>query len=282
MPGTNIRTVALPSGATMPTFGLGTWRMGEDVGDRADEVAALRHGIASGVKLIDTAEMYGDGEAESIVAEAIGPRRADVFLVSKVLPQNSSKRSTIAACERSLKRLKTDRIDLYLLHWRGSVPLPETAAAFGELMAAGKIIDWGVSNFDIDDMRELTALDSGQECATNQVLYNLSRRGIEFDLMPFCRDRGIPIMAYSPIEQGRILAHSGLREVAKRHGVSPAQVALAWLIRQDGVVTIPKATTLKHVDDNLAALNLRLTADDLATLDRHFSPPTRAEPLDML
>jgi diketogulonate reductase-like aldo/keto reductase len=282
LPDLAVRTLVLPSGAAMPTFGLGTWRMGEDVSDRADEVAALRHGIASGVKLIDTAEMYGDGEAESIVAEAIGPRRADIVLVSKVLPSNSSKRSTIAACERSLKRLKTDRIDLYLLHWRGSPPLQETVAAFTELMAAGKILDWGVSNFDIDDMRDLSKVDGAKNCATNQVLYNLSRRSIEFDLMPYCRKQNIPIMAYSPIEQGRILAHAGLRDVAKRHGVSTAQVALAWLIRQEGVITIPKATTITHVDDNLAALDLRLTPDDLATLDKHFPPPTKAKPLDML
>ena len=277
-----IPTLRLPSGAAMPAFGLGTWRMGEDVGRRADEVAALRHGIARGVTLIDTAEMYGDGEAETIVAEAIGPRRADVFITTKVLPQNSSKRGTIAACERSLKRLKTDRIDLYLLHWRGSPPLPETVAAFTELKSAGKILNWGVSNFDTGDMRDLCAIDDGQSCATNQVLYNLSRRGIEYDLMPFCAKRGIPITAYSPIEQGRLLTHPGLRAVAKRHGVSAAQVALAWLMRQDNVVTIPKATTLAHVDDNLAALGLTLTADDLAALDKHFPPPTKPVPLDML
>jgi diketogulonate reductase-like aldo/keto reductase len=278
----NIPTIALLSGAAMPTYGLGTWRMGEDERVRGAEVAALRHGIARGVTLIDTAEMYGDGEAETIVAEAIGPRRADIFLVSKVLPQNSSKRGTIAACERSLKRLKTDRVDLYLLHWRGSTPLAETVAAFAELTAAGKILNWGVSNFDIDDMRELSKIDGAKNCATNQVLYKLSRRGIEYDLMPYCRDHKMPIMAYSPIEQGRLLTHAGLRDVAKRHNATPAQVALAWLIRQEGVITIPKATALKHVDDNLAALKLRLTADDLATLDRYFPPPTKPKPLDML
>ena len=282
MPGLDICTVTLPSGAAMPAFGLGTWRMGEDDRLRKVEVAALRHGLALSVTLIDTAEMYGDGEAESIVADAIGPNRADIFIVSKVLPQNSSKRGTIAACERSLKRLKTDRIDLYLLHWRGSPPVAETVAAFEELIAAGKIRDWGVSNFDIDDMRDLGKVDGAQKCATNQVLYNLSRRGIEFDLMPFCRDRRIPIMAYSPIEQGRILKHAGLQEVVRRHGVSAAQIALAWLMRQDGVITIPKATTIEHVDDNLGALGLRLTADDLALLDKHFPPPKRAAPLDML
>jgi diketogulonate reductase-like aldo/keto reductase len=252
----NIRTIILPSVALMPTFGLGTWRMGEDDSAREAEVAALRHGLSRGVTLIDTAEMYGDGEAESIVADAIGPRRDDVYIVSKVLPQNSSKRGTIAACERSLKRLKTDHIDLYLLHWRGSPPLAETVAAFEELMAAGKIRDWGVSNFDLGDMRDLGKVATAKNCATNQVLYNLSRRGIEFDLMPYCRESNMPIMAYSPIEQGRILKDAGLRDVAGRHGVSTAQVALAWLIRQEGVVTIPKATTLKHVDDNLGALDL--------------------------
>ena len=282
MPGAKIRTIALPSGAHMPTYGLGTWRMGEDDRVRDAEVAALRHGLARGFALIDTAEMYGDGEAERIVAEAVGPRRANVFIVSKVLPQNSSKRGTIAACERSLKRLRTDHIDLYLLHWRGSPPLAETVAAFAELKAAGKILNWGVSNFDTDEMRDLSKIDGADSCATNQVLYNLSRRGVEFDLMPFCRARGIPIMAYSPIEQGRLLTHPGLREVAKRHGATAAQVALAWLLRQDNLVTIPKATTLKHVDDNLAALSLRLTPDDLATLDRHFPPPAQAKPLDML
>jgi diketogulonate reductase-like aldo/keto reductase len=279
---TPVPTIRLPSGAAMPIYGLGTWRMGEDDSARDAEVAALRHGLARGFTLIDTAEMYGDGEAESIVAEAIGPRRDDVFIVSKVLPGNSSKRSTIAACERSLKRLKTDRIDLYLLHWRGSPPLQETVAAFAELISAGKILNWGVSNFDLGDMRDLAKVNGAEQCATNQVLYNLSRRGIEFDLMPYCRQQHVPIMAYSPIEQGRILKHAGLREVASRHDVTPAQVALAWLLRQDGVITIPKATTIKHVDDNLAALDLSLTADDLATLDRHFPPPKRAEPLDML
>jgi diketogulonate reductase-like aldo/keto reductase len=279
---TAIPTTLLPSGANIPTFGLGTWRMGENARRRADEVAALRHGIALGITLIDTAEMYGDGEAESIVAEAVGPRRDQVFIVSKVLPENSSRRGTIAACERSLKRLKTDRIDLYLLHWRGSVPLQDTLAGFAALAQTGKIFDWGVSNFDRADMAELAETPGGQACATNQVLYNLARRGIEFDLMPWCRARGIPIMAYSPIEQGRMLGHAALREVALRHTASPAQVALAWLLRQDGVIAIPKASTIAHMDENLAALDLRLTAADLATLDAKFPPPTKPKPLDML
>jgi len=278
----NIPTVPLPSGRAMPSFGVGTWRMGESARERAAEVEAVRAAIERGVTLIDTAEMYGDGEAESIVADAMGRRRDGLFLVSKVLPSNSSKRGTIAACERSLKRLKTDRLDLYLLHWRGGPALSETLDAFAELKAAGKILDWGVSNFDIDDMRELAALDTGKECATNQVLYNLTRRGIEFDLMPFCANRGISVMAYSPLEQARMLRDPALNEVARRHGATPARVALAWLLRQKGVVTIPKATRLDHLDDNIAALDLELTADDLETLDARFPPPKRAEPLDML
>jgi diketogulonate reductase-like aldo/keto reductase len=277
-----IPSITLPSGATMPKFGLGTWRMGESAGKRADEVKALAHGLSLGVTLLDTAEMYGDGEAETIVADAVGTKRDEVFIVSKVLPSNSSKRGTIAACERSLRRLKTDRIDLYLLHWRGSPPLRETIEAFETLKDAGKILGWGVSNFDIGEMEELAGTKGGAACATNQVLYNLTRRGIEFDLMPWCRKRKMPIMAYSPIEQGRMLGHAALGEVARRHKATPAQVGLAWLLRQDGVIVIPKATTLAHVEEDIAALDLRLSADDLATLDRAFPPPKKATPLDML
>lgn len=282
MPDLTIPSIALPSGAPLPAYGLGTWRMGEDARRRADEVKALRHGIARGITLIDTAEMYGDGEAESIVAEAMGNSRDQLFIVSKVLPGNSSRRGAIAACERSLKRLKTGRIDLYLLHWRGVPPLAETIEAFDDLKRDGKILNWGVSNFDIGEMRELSRIAGGNACAANQVLYNLTRRGVEYDLMPYCRARAMPIMAYSPIEQGRMLKHAGLREVATRHNATPAQVALSWLLHQDGVVAIPKSTTLTHVDENLAALELRLTVEDLATLDRRFPPPGHAEPLDML
>ncbi len=275
-------TVTLPSGATMPKFGLGTWRMGESARKRADEVKALAHGLSLGVTLIDTAEMYGDGEAETIVADAVGSKRDDVFIVSKVLPSNSSKRGTISACERSLKRLKTDHINLYLLHWRGSPPLRETIEAFETLKDAGKILSWGVSNFDTGEMEEVAETKGGNACATNQVLYNLTRRGIEFDLMPWCRTRKMPIMAYSPIEQGRMLGHPALGDVARRHKATPAQVGLAWLLRQDGVIVIPKATALAHVDEDVAALDLKLTADDLATLDRAFPPPKKATSLDML
>lgn len=282
MPDTSIPTTALPSGTRIPTFGLGTWRMGEDDRVRADEVKALRHGIERGVTLIDTAEMYGDGEAERIVAEAVGTQRKEMFIVSKVLPENASKRGTIAACERSLKRLKTDRIDLYLLHWRGGVPLEDTLAAFAELVAAGKILEWGVSNFDISDMGELSKMPDGDTAATNQVVYNLTRRGIEFDLMPWLHQHKMPLMAYSPIEQGRLLGHPALAAIAARHNATPAQVALAWLMRHDDVIVIPKATQIAHVDDNLAALDLLLTHDDFAALDRAFPPPSHAEPLDML
>jgi diketogulonate reductase-like aldo/keto reductase len=282
LPTVRIPNVTLPSGAAMPKFGLGTWRMGENARKRADEVKALAHGLSLGVTLIDTAEMYSDGEAETLVADAVGGKRDEVFIVSKVLPSNSSKRGTIAACERSLKRLRTDRIDLYLLHWRGSPPLRETIEAFEALKAAGKILGWGVSNFDIGEMEELAGTKGGEACATNQVLYNLTRRGIEFDLMRWCRRHKMPIMAYSPIEQGRMLGHAALTEVARRHKARPAQVALAWLLRQDGVVVIPKATALSHVEEDVRALDLKLTAEDLATLDRAFPPPKKATSLDML
>lgn len=275
-----IPTTALPSGARIPTFGLGTWGMGENARRRSDEVASLRHGLDRGVTLIDTAEMYGD--AESVVGDAVAGRRADVFIVSKVLPENATRQGTVAACERSLKRLKTDRIDLYLLHWRAAVPLEETIAAFVALAEAGKICDWGVSNFDISDIGELWKTPDGDGVATNQVLYNLTRRGIEFDLMPWCRQHKVPVMAYSPIEQGRLLGHAALREIAARHGATPAQVALAWLRRHDDVIVIPKAATLAHIDENLAALDLLLTHNDFTALDRAFPPPKQAKPLEML
>jgi diketogulonate reductase-like aldo/keto reductase len=272
----------LPDGTKIPAYGLGTWRMGEDRRQRAQEVAALKHGIERGVTLIDTAEMYGDGEAENIVADAVGKKRDDIFIVSKVLPHNAGRADTIAACERSLRRLKTDRIDLYLLHWRGDVPLDDTIEAFNELAEAEKILAWGVSNFDISDMGELWKTPDGNAVATNQVLYNLTRRGIEFDLMPWCRQRKIPIMAYSPIEQGRLLGHPVLREIAARHKATPAQVALAWLMRHDDVIVIPKATSIAHADENLGALDLLLGHEDFTALDRAFPPPKKPVALDML
>lgn len=272
----------LPSGENVPTFGLGTWRMAESRSRRADEIAALRQGFELGLTLIDTAEMYASGGAEELVAEALGDNRKELFLVSKVLPENASRKGTQAACERSLKRLKTDYIDLYLLHWPGSHPLTETVAGMRALVDAGKIRHWGVSNLDIDDMKALVALDGGQGCATNQVLYNLSRRGIEHDLLPWQRQRKMPLMAYSPIEQGRILRHAGLKTIAARHGATPAQIALAWLLRQERVITIPKAGTAEHACENHAALNFRLTAQDLADLDRSFPPPKSSQPLAIL
>jgi diketogulonate reductase-like aldo/keto reductase len=277
-----LRTAELPSGETVPVLGQGTWHMAEDPRRRKDEIAALRAGIDLGLTLIDTAEMYADGEAEVLVGEAIDGRRSEVFLVSKVLPQNATERGAVAACERSLSRLGTNYLDLYLLHWRGSVPLKATLEAFAVLIAAGKIRHWGVSNFDVDDMDDLWNTPGGRTASTDQVLYNLSRRGIEYKLMPWCRGRGIPIMAYSPIEQGRLLGHQALRRVAERHDATPAQVALAWVLRQDGVIAIPKAGTVDHVHENRRALELELKQQDLAALDRAFPPPTRAQPLDML
>jgi diketogulonate reductase-like aldo/keto reductase len=277
-----IPSTPLPSGEPVPVYGLGTWMMGESDKKRADEVAALKLGLDLGATLIDTAEMYGDGEAEEIAGDAIAGRRDGLFIVSKVLPENSSRKGTIAACERSLKRLRTDRIDLYLLHWRGSTPLQHTVEAFQMLQRDGKIRRWGVSNFDTEDMEELVALPGGEQCATNQVLYNLKRRRIEYDLVPFCRARNIPIMAYSPIEQGRLLNVTVLKTVAERHGVTPAQVALAWLLRQPGTIVIPKATDPAHVRENMAALDLKLTDDDLAALDQAFPPPGKKYALEML
>ena len=253
--------------------------MGEDVRRRKDELAALKHGLDRGITLIDTAEMYAD--AESIVGEAIAGRH-DIFIVSKVLPENATRKGTIAACERSLRKLKVDCIDLYLLHWRGDVPLEETIGAFLALQEAGKIGDWGVSNFDIAEMGELWKAPEGNGVATNQVLYNLSRRGVEFDLMPWCRQHRVPVMAYSPIEQGRLLDYPALRALADRHNATPAQVALAWLMRHDDVIVIPKAGSPAHLDENTGALDVLLTHDDYAALDRAFPPPKVARPLEML
>jgi diketogulonate reductase-like aldo/keto reductase len=275
-------TVRLPGGELVPRLGQGTWQMAERADLRKAEIAALRLGLDLGMTLIDTAEMYASGGAEELTAEAIAGRRDEVFLVSKVLPSNSSRKGTVSACERSLKRLRTDRIDLYLLHWRGSPPLTETLDAFEQLQQAGKIRRWGVSNFDLGDMQELAGDPRGRACATNQVLYNLTRRGIEFDLLPWQRRQQQPIMAYSPIEQGRLAGHKGLQEIAGRLSASPAQVALAWLLRQDNVISIPKATTEQHVYDNHAALQLSLGAADLAALDRLFPPPKSARPLEMI
>ncbi len=270
------------SGPAIPRLGQGTWYMGENNASLRSEVQALQLGIDLGMTLIDTAEMYADGGAETVVGQAIATRRKEVFLVSKVLPYNASCAGTIKACERSLKRIGTDHIDLYLLHWRGNYPLSDTVAAFEELIAQGKISSWGVSNFNCDDMDELMHVPGGKACAVNQVLYNLTRRGIEFDLLPQCRNNNIPIMAYSPIEQGRLLGDGVLTEIAERRGTTPAQVALAWVLRHPDVIAIPKAASLNHVRQNRAAADLSLSIDDIALLDKAYPPPARAQPLEML
>ena len=279
---TDIRKVALPSGETVVALGQGTWGMGEDRRRRAAEVAALRLGLDLGMTLIDTAEMYTDGGAEEVVGEVIDGRRADVFLVSKVLPHHATRRGTVAACHASLKRLRTERLDLYLLHWREDIPLADTLDAFHSLVQSGDIRHWGVSNLDTAEMEELIELDGGGEVATNQVLYNLARRGIEFDLLPWSRARRIPVMAYSPIEQGRLLANRTVGRVASRHNATAAQIALAWVLRQRDVIAIPKAATLDHVRENRQALEIILTQQDLDDLDRAFPPASRKIPLEVL
>jgi diketogulonate reductase-like aldo/keto reductase len=281
-----MKTLSLPSGRHLPILGQGTWNMGEDPRERRREADALRLGLDLGMTLIDTAEMYGEGGAEEVAGDAIAGRRDEIFLVSKVYPHNASRDGVIAACERSLARLRTDCLDLYLLHWRGRVPLADTLEGFERLRAQGKIRDYGVSNIDTDDMVEWAALPGGVACATDQVLYNLAQRGAEWDLLPGCRPRAIPVMAYSPLEsspaeQRPLLGNPALGAVAARHGATPAQVALAWLLRQDGVVTIPKAVRPEHVRANRAALDIVLTNEDLAQLDGAFPAPVRRRPLAM-
>jgi diketogulonate reductase-like aldo/keto reductase len=276
------RTVALPDGVVVPALGQGTWHMGERGSAAKAEAAALRLGIDLGVTLIDTAEMYGNGGAEEVVAEAIAGQRDKIFLVSKVYPHNASRDGVPAACERSLARLKTDRLDLYLLHWRGSHPLAETVGAFEKLREAGKIRAWGVSNFDVNDMQELARLKAGGACATNQVLYHPDSRGIEYDLLPWCAEHRVPVMAYSPIGQaGRLLRSAALREVAKRHDATPAQIAIAWGLRHPNVISIPKAVDPAHVRENAAAGEIVLTEEDLAAIDAEHPPPRRKQSLDM-
>jgi len=278
----DIRQVRLPDGTMVPALGQGTWFMGEKRSARAAEVAALRRGLDLGMTLIDTAEMYADGGAEEVVGEAMSGRREEIFLVSKVLPGNASRKRAIRACEDSLRRLGTDRIDLYLLHWRGGVPFSETLEAFNALVRDGKIRTWGVSNLDVDDLEEWVSLADGDGIAANQVLYNLTRRGIEFDLLPWCRRHGVATMAYSPIEQGRLLGHPALTSVAGRHGATEAQIALAWVMRHPDVIAIPKAGRLVHVDENRAALDIVLSAEDFEALDAAFPPPRRKRALEML
>ncbi|WP_321860176.1 aldo/keto reductase [Burkholderia cenocepacia] len=277
-----IATVVLPNGETIPKLGLGTWEMGERPARRADEIAALREGVELGMTLVDTAEMYGDGATEELVGDALAGLRDDVFLVSKVYPHHASRRGVVAACDASLKRLRTDRLDLYLLHWRGSVPLEETVEGFDALQRAGKIRHWGVSNFDTADMAELVDDAGGGACATNQILYNIARRGAEFDLLPWLADHRIPAMAYSPVDHGRLPKRSPLDEIARLRGVSVMRVALAWVLAQPGVFAIPKASRIEHVRDNRAALDFGFSDDERAQLDAYFRPPRSKRALEML
>jgi diketogulonate reductase-like aldo/keto reductase len=277
----------LANGRAVPRLGQGAWRIGEQNTRRQSEIAALRAGIDLGLTLIDTAEMYGDGRSEELIAEVISDRRDEVFVVSKVLPQNATRAGTMAACERSLKRLKTDYLDLYLLHWRQSEPLDQTLEAFTRLQSAGSIRAYGVSNFDRDDLEEAAALDGGANVAANQVLYNLEHRGIEWDVVPWCRERKLPIMAYSPLGSGgqtlrRLLGDRALRAVAERHSATPAQIALAWVLRHPDIVVIPKAGTPQHVRENQRALEIELGDDDLRELDAAFPPPRRKVALEMV
>jgi diketogulonate reductase-like aldo/keto reductase len=274
----------LASGEPVSRLGQGAWQIGEDRSKRAEELLALNVGLDLGLNLIDTAEMYGNGRSEELIAGVVSGRRAQIYIVSKVLPENASRRETIAACEGSLKRLKTDYLDLYLLHWRGSIGLEETLEAFTALRDRGSIRHFGVSNFDRADLEETAGLPGGADVATNQVLYNLEQRGVEWELLPWCRERGMPLMAYSPLgsDSHRLRKHPVLKAMAARLGATPARVALAWLLRRPDVVVIPKASSEAHVRDVVVALSLELKGDELAELDRTFPPPKRATPLAMI
>ena len=277
-----MRNVVLPGGEEVPQLGQGTWFMGERAERRKAEANSIRLGVDLGMTLVDTAEMYGDGGAEEMLSEALKGIRDKVFLVSKVYPHNASFKGVRAAAERSLKRMNVDVIDLYLLHWRGGVPFEETVRGFEALQADGLIRHWGVSNLDTDDMEELMDVEGGENCAVDQILYNLSRRGPEFDLLPFLQDTAIPAMAYSPIEQGRLPTSGALSDIAKKHGVGPFQIALAWVMRDPNVIAIPKASNPEHVKANRAAADVKLDASDLAALDKAFPPPARKRSLEML
>ena len=276
------KLVTLPSGESVPSMGLGTWHMGERIGNPKTEVDALVRGLDLGATLIDTAEMYARGGAERVVGSAIKGRRDNVFIVSKIVPHNASFDGTIRACENSLQRMEIESIDLYLLHWPGNHPLESTVSAFEQLKTDGKIKHWGVSNFDTSDMQELYGIPEGKNCQINQVLYNLSRRGIEWDLLPWCRSMGLPIMAYSPIEQGRLLENKKLKALAGEIGVSAAQLSIAWSIRKNDIITIPKASNLEHVSQNIDAWTMKLESAVLDKLDKLFEPPVRKKGLDIL
>src|SRR5450830_98331 len=280
--GAIMRKTKFPSGEEVPVLGQGTWGLGERPENRQNEIDALRFGIDIGMTLIDTAEMYGDGAAEELIGKAIEGRREQTFIVDKVLPHNATRKGTVGACEKSLRRLKTDRIDLYLLHWHGAVPLAETLAGFDDLLRAGKIRYWGVSNFDVPEMKQVARLSDGAAVASNQVLYNLTRRGIEYDLMPWCEQHEIPIMAYSPLEQGRLMGDPEIRRIADEHSATPAQIALAWVLRKENLIAVPKASTPGHVKQNRVALDIHLTPDQLTALDRVFPPPDHKMPLEMI
>lgn len=277
-----IPQVKLPNGMKVAALGQGTWNMGEKATEAAGEIDSLIAGIDLGMNVIDTAEMYAEGGAEQIVGKAISGRRDEVFLVSKVYPWNASRKGTVDACERSLRRLGVDKIDLYLLHWRGEHPLADTVAAFETLVEQGKIGAWGVSNFDVGDMEELAAVPAGGNCVTNQVLYNLRRRGPEFDLLPWCRAKHMPLMAYSPLEQGNLLRNLELIRIAKAYHATTAQLALAFVLRQGDIIAIPKSSHAARAAENRAAVNLAVSDADWTALDTIFSPPTRKIPLEMI
>ncbi|SHF85147.1 aldo/keto reductase [Geodermatophilus nigrescens] len=282
MTASTVRAVTLPDGTSAPALGLGTWYLGEDPGRTDDQLDALRTGIDLGLTLLDTAEMYGDGAAEELTGRAIAGRRDDVFLVSKVLPHHATRQGTVDACERSLRRLRTDHLDLYLLHWRSRVPVEETVAAFESLVSRGLVRSWGVSNLDVPDLDRLVGLPGGNRVQTDQVLYNLARRGPEYDLVPWCRSRRMPLMAYSPVDHGELLRHQAVRGLAAEKGVTPAQLAIAWVLRLPDVFTVAKASTRAHVVENRAALEIDLSQAELDQLDRSFPPPTGKVPLDVL
>lgn len=274
--------VTLSTGELLPALGMGTWNMGENRLNREGEVRALKTGLDLGLTLIDTAEMYARGGSEEVVAEAVAGRREGVFIVTKVLPQNASAKGTLKACDESLRRLRVDSIDLYLLHWRGSYPLEDTVGAFEKLREQGKIRHWGVSNFDSDDMIELAALPARSHCLANQVLYHLGERGVEWQLIPMCNQQQIAVMAYSPLGQGELLEHAALTQLARKHNVSPAAIALAWTFRQPGVISIPKSSRVDHVRENAAALDVTLDTEDMSRLDKAFPPPHRKTPLGII
>ena len=277
-----MKQVTLPGGERVPALGMGTWNIGDHRATRAEEIATLQMGLDMGLRLVDTAEMYGEGLSESLIGEALAGRRDQAYLVSKVYPHNASRKGAVAACERSLRRLGTDHLDLYLLHWRGDVPFEDTIEAFQTLQAAGKIRHFGVSNLDLSDMEEFWDTPGGDAVAVDQLLYNLTRRGIEFDLLPWLRERNVPAMAYSPIEQARLLRNAGLKRFAEQHDMTPAQAALAWLLASDDIIAIPKTGRRDRLRENIGALDITLTPEQLAELDKLFPPPRHAQPLAML